>query len=149
LAAAGLAQIPRTIAAPDDNSFANQAFSSTLLQKIPQGTKACRAYQGNPYCSYKKRYIFKDIVLVNEGNASADTTLTVVPTKPVSTEQALSYAKILSSSKKINYASPVSQTSNQITYKGCKIENFDLCTTILTRNSEGKVVSIKHMTGSL
>jgi len=149
LAAAGLAQSSRTIAAPDDSSFAKQTFSSALLKTIPQGSKACRAYQGKPYCSYQKRYIFKDVVLINAGNAPSDSTLTVILPQPIAKDQALSYAKILSGPKGINYAAPSSQASNEITYKGCKVQGFDLCNTVLTLNPEGNVVSIKHVQGSL
>jgi hypothetical protein len=148
LATMSLAQ-GRVIVAPDNNSFAKQTFSSALLKKIPQGNKACQAYQGKPNCSYQKRHIFKDVVLINEGNVPSDDTLTIIPTQPISKDQALGYAKILSGTKGINYAAPASQTSNQIIYKGCQVQGFDLCNTVLNLNSIGKVVSIKHGQGSL
>jgi hypothetical protein len=90
------AQAAQVVSVPDDTRFSQQAFSLSLFWQIPHGERACVFYGINEgICSYERRHLFQDAVLVTRKETTAYIESILIPDAPVSVNQAVEYAQVL------------------------------------------------------
>lgn len=141
----GFAQELDVVSVPDDNRFTQQNFSQQLFWQIPQGSRACGFYGLVEYCSYTRRHIFGDSVLITEKDETASTTVTLIPNQSISRQQALSYASILDDSGEMDFTSSELQPG-KVVYNGCSYNDGSgtifLCAAELSLTSDGSISRI-------
>ncbi|MEO0378548.1 MAG: hypothetical protein AAF329_28945 [Cyanobacteria bacterium P01_A01_bin.17] len=139
------AQAAQVVSVSDDTRFSEQAFSLSLFWQIPHGERACAFYGlTEGVCSYERRHLFQDAVLVTRKESTASIESTLIPDVPGSVNQAVAYAQILN---RMGEGEGVDFTnrnvlSDQISFVGCPYVDGHLCFATLSLTEAGAVSEI-------
>ena len=139
------AQANQVVSVPDDTRFSQQTFSLSLFWQIPHGDRACAFYGINEgVCSYERRHLFQDAVLVTRKESTVSIESTLIPDAPVSVNQAVAYAQILN---RMGEGEGVDFThrdvlSDRISFVGCPYVDGYLCFADLDLTEAGTVSEI-------
>jgi hypothetical protein len=130
--------------------FSKQDLTQSLITQVHQLNKRCGLYNSKSSC-WMRRYIFKDVVVLAQRLEYGATTLSIIPTKPISKQQAIGYAKALDDRREIDFTKPTAE-ANRIVYRGCPEEigqfSAPLCYAILnlTKTNQISTVELSHTT---